>query len=156
MSLDRVTRRRPLVVALTGVLVLLAACSAPAAAPPPGFTGYRWAVSSISHDGTTTPIPRSYAVSLRFTPDGHFGADEPVNYHSGGYRVTADGFVAHGLISTDAGYAGDDPVVLLAIAAIDAIGDDVPVPATVSGDTLTVTAGAYTLVAERDGRQAAF
>lgn len=159
MSLDRAARRTPLVV-VAGVLLaaILAACSAPAgrAATAAGFVGYKWAVVSISHDGKTTPVPGKYSVFLQFTPDGHFGANEPVNYHSGGYRVTPDGFTTSGLSSTLAGYAGHDPVVLLAVSAIAAFNTVAPALASVNGDALTVTAGSYTLVAEKDGRQADF
>ncbi|GIM89841.1 META domain-containing protein [Paractinoplanes toevensis] len=159
MSLDRVARRTLLVI-VTGVLLagVLVASSAPAgrAATAAGFDGYKWTVVSISHDGKTTTVPGKYSVFLQFTPDGHFGANEPVNYHSGGYRVTPDGFTTSGLASTLAGYAGHDRVVLLAVSAISAFDNEAPVPASVSGNSLTVTAGSYTLVAERDGRQADF
>ena len=75
------------------------------------------------YDGKTTRVPGKYSVLLQFTPDGQFGANEPVNYHSGGYRVTPGGSTTSGLSN---------------------------------GDALTVTAGSYTLVAEKDGRQADF
>jgi hypothetical protein len=159
MSLDRAARRTPLVV-VAGVLLaaLLAACSAPAgrAATPAGFAGYKWTVVSISHDGRTTTVPGKYSVYLQFAKNGHFGANEPVNYHSGDYRVTPDGFTTSGLSSTLAGYSGHDPVVLLAVAAISALNNKAPVLAGVSGNALTVTAGSYTLVSERNGRQADF
>jgi hypothetical protein len=159
MTLEPATRRMPLVV-VAGVLLaaVLGACSSPAgrAATTTGFAGYKWAVVSISHDGKTTPIPGKYSVYLQFTPDGHFGANEPVNYHSGGYRVTPGGFTTSGLLSTAAGYAGRDPVVLLSVSAISALSIEVPALANVSGSVLTVTAGSYTLVADRDGRQANF
>jgi len=70
--------------------------------------------------------------------------------------VTPDGFTTHGLSSTLAGYTGHDPVVLLAISAISAFKDEAPVLASVSGNALTVTTGSYTLVADKDGRQADF
>jgi len=55
-----------------------------------------------------------------------------------------------------AGYAGHDPVLLLAVSAISAFDNEAPVLCSVSGNALTVTAGSYTLVAEKDGRQADF
>jgi hypothetical protein len=152
MSRNRVTRRTALAVV---VGVLLAACSSPAGQAAE-FTGYKWAVVSISHDGETTPIPGSYQVYLQFAPDGHFGANEPVNYHSGNYRVTPDGFTTSGLVSTAAGYAGRDPVVLLSVSAISAFNDDVRAQASVSGGALTVVVGGYTLVTRVDGKQANF
>ncbi|GIM98258.1 hypothetical protein Ato02nite_100510 [Paractinoplanes toevensis] len=159
MSPDRVARRAPLV-AVVGVLFVfvLAACSAPAgrAASAAGFAGYKWAVVSISHGGKTTSVPGKYSVYLQFTPDGHFGANEPVNYHSGSYRVTPDGFTTSGVSSTLAGYAGHDPIVLVAVSAISAFEDGAPALAGVSGNALTVRAGGYTVVAEKAGRQADF
>ena len=159
VSPNRATRRTPLAV-VTGALLagVLVARSSPAAreATAAQFAGYKWAVVSISHDGKTTPVPGKYSVYLQFTPDGHFGANEPVNYHSGSYRVTPDGFTTSGLVSTAAGYTGRDPVVLLSVSAISTFSDDVRAQTTVSGSTLTVTVGSYTLLTHRDGSQANF
>jgi len=159
MRLNRAPHRAALA-GVTGVLLaaVLMGCSSPAGQPATaaGFTGYKWAVESISHDGKTTPVPGKYSVYLQFTPDGHFGANEPVNYHSGSYRVTQGGFTTSGLGQTLAGYAGRDPVVLLSVSAISAFGNQVRALADVSGSTLTVTAGSYTLIAQQDGRQANF
>ena len=120
-----------------------------------GFAGYKWAVESISHDGKTTPVPGN-SVYLQFTPDGHFGANEPVNYHSGSYRATQGGFTTSGLVQTGAGYSGHDAVVLLSVSAISAFSNQVRALANVSGSTLTVTVASYTLIAQQDGRQADF
>lgn len=152
--------RRAALAGVTGVLLaaVLVACSSPAGQPATtaGFAGYKWAVESIGHDGKTTPVPGKYSVYLQFTPDGHFGANEPVNYHSGSYRVTPGGFTTSGLGQTLAGYAGHDPVVLLSVSAISAFGNQVRALANVSGSTMTVTVGSYTLIAQQDGRQANF
>jgi hypothetical protein len=159
MRLHRAPRRAALA-GLTGVLLaaVLVACSSPAHQPEAaaGFAGYKWAVVSISHDGKTTPVPAKYPVYLQFTPDGHFGANEPVNYHSGSYQLTQGGFTTSGMAQTLAGYAGHDPVILLSVSAISAFGNRTRALASVSGSTLTVTAGSYTLIAQRDGRQANF
>lgn len=137
---------------LTGVV--LVACSSVAGRPAttPGFVGYRWAVGSIGHDGKTTPVPRAYRVFVQFGPDGQFGAHDPVNYHGGNYRVTPGGFTTSGHYVTLVGYAGDDPVILLAQSAISAFDNEVPALAKVSGSTLTVMVGGYVLTAQRDGR----
>jgi hypothetical protein len=153
-------RRRAALAGLMGVPVatVLVACSAPADQPATaaGFAGYKWAVVSISHDGKTTPVPGKYSVYLRFTPDGHFGANEPINHHGGSYRVTPGGFTTSGLHQTLAGYTGRDPVILLSASAIGAFNNEKEALANVSGNTLTVTVGSYTLVAQRAGRQANF
>ena len=141
------------------LIVALAGCgsaSAPspsASAPGAGFAGYKWAVVTISHHGTATPVAAKYAVYLQFTPDGHFGANEPVNYHSGRYKLTPGGFTTSDVAQTLVGYAGRDPVVLLSVSAISAVGSGAPALASVSGSTLTVTVGGYTLIAHRDGTQ---
>ena len=159
MRLNRAPRRAALA-GVTGVLLAAvpAACSSPAGQPAAaaGFAGYKWAVVSISHDGKTTPVPGKYRVYLQFAPDGHFGANDTVNYHSGRYRVTQGGFTTSGLSQTLVGYAGRDPVVLLSVSAISAFGSHVRALAGVSGSTLTVTVGSYTLTAQQDGRQANF
>jgi hypothetical protein len=149
-------------VAAVLLLVALAGCSSasahsPAASQPgAGFAGYKWAVVTISHDGRATPVAVKYAVYLQFTPDGHFGANEPVNYHSGRYELTPGGFTTSDVAQTLVGYAGRDPVVLLSVSAISAVGSGSPALARVSGSTLTVTAGGYTLTARRDGKQPNF
>lgn len=143
-----------------GILLaaVLTACSSPTGHPATaaGFAGYKWAVESISHAGKTTTVPAKYPVYLQFTPDGHFGANEPVNYHSGSYQVTPGGFTTSGLVQTATGYAGRDPVVLLSVSAISAFGNHVRAMADVSGSTMTVTVGSYTLITQQDGRQANF
>ncbi|OKI44022.1 META domain-containing protein [Micromonospora sp. CB01531] len=159
MRLNR-ARRRAAFVVVTEVLLaaVLVACSSPAGQPAStaGFAGYKWAVVSISHGGKTTPVPGEYSVYLQFTPDGHFGANEPVNYHSGNYQVTRGGFTTSDLGQTLVGYAGRDPVVLLSVSAISAFDNEVRALANVNGSTLTVTVGSYTLTAQRGGRQANF
>ena len=156
--------RRPARAAVaTALLVLaLAGCgSAAAHAPsasqsPAGFVGYKWAVVTIKHDGTATPVAAKYAVYLQFTPDGHFGANEPVNYHSGQYKLTPGGFTTSDVAQTLVGYVGRDPVVLLSVSAISAFDNQARALASVSGNTLTVTVGSYTVIARRDGSQADF
>src|SRR5258708_2101237 len=98
----------------------LAACGLATSARPvsPGFTGYIWQVAAISHDGKVTSIPAQPQVALRFSPGGQFGANDSINFHSGTYRTTGDGFTTSVLSSTLAGYSGRDPAVLLAITAI--------------------------------------
>jgi hypothetical protein len=139
-----------------------AGCGTAAGAPPPGpgpaaraaFTGYKWTVTAIDKSGRKTTVPERYSVGLLFAPDGEFGASDSVNYHSGTYRQADGGFATSSLYTTAIGYAGKDPVVLLAVSAISAFDDGVRATATVNGDQLTVTIGGYTLVARRDGRQA--
>jgi heat shock protein HslJ len=117
-----------------------------------GFVGYKWQVVTITHDGKQTPIPAHYDVYLKFVRDGQFGANEPVNYHSGTYRTTGHGFTTGRQIAmTAAGYVGHDPDILLSEAAIDAINSDTNAAATVSGDRLAVTVGGYRLGCRRDG-----
>src|SRR3974377_1161673 len=63
--------------------------SAPSTSAPAtraGFAGYKWTVTAIDHAGIETPVAERYGVGLLFTPNGKFGASDPVNYHSGTYR----------------------------------------------------------------------
>jgi heat shock protein HslJ len=134
--------------------------SAPAAMSSPtaqaGFAGYKWSVVAIGHDGKQTPIPARYSVYLQFTPNGQFGANEPINYHFGTYRQVGDGFTTSNPGSTLAGYAGGDPVSLLAINAISSFDRPIRATAIVTGDRLAVTVNGYTLTCQRDGAQANF
>jgi len=118
-----------------------------------GFAGYEWQVVAITRDGKETPIPARYDVYLTFTPNGQFGANEPVNYHSGIYRATSGGFTTSGIIVSAASYVGHDPITLLAIRAISAFNNGVhaTATATVTGDRLAVTVGSYLLDCQRDG-----
>jgi heat shock protein HslJ len=145
----------------------ITACASPAAHLQPaarasasrpastgGFAGYQWTVVSIGHAGKTTPIPAKYRVYMQFTPDGQFGANDPVNFHSGKYTVTPGGFTTSGLAMTAAGWAGSDPVEALAINAISAFDNNARALTAIHGAALTITVNGYTLIAHRDGVQA--
>jgi hypothetical protein len=120
----------------------------------PGFSGYVWRVVAISRDGRVTRIPVRLEVALRFSPGGQFGANDSVNFHSGTYRRTGDGFTTSALSSTLGGYAGHDRAVLLAISAIGSFDNGAHATATLTADRLVVGVGSYTLVCERRGPQA--
>ena len=99
----------------------LAACGS-ATSPEPttsassaltGFTGYDWRVVAIRHEGKVTSIPARFNVDLRFSRSGRFLADDPINSHSGTFRMTPGGFTTSVLGVTLVGYAGHDPVILL-------------------------------------------
>jgi hypothetical protein len=146
---------------LTGACTLLmslalAACgsAAPAKPAPPGFTGYVWQVVAISHDGKVTSIPARMQATLRFSPGGQFGANDSINFHSGTYRTTGDGFTTSTLASTLVGYAGHDPAVLLTIGAIGSFDNGVHATVKLTADRLVVGVGSYTLTCQRRGPQA--
>jgi hypothetical protein len=101
-------------------------------------------------------IPARLQVVLQFSPSGQFGANDSVNFHSGAYRTTGDGFTVAGLRTTLAGYAGHDPAVLLAINAIGSFNDGVHARTQLTGHRLVVAVGSYTLTCQRRGRQSDF
>jgi hypothetical protein len=161
----RIVKSLPVSLALAALVSLVAAgCAVTASGTSPksapdaraGFAGYKWQVVAIDHAGRGTPVPARYTVYLQFTPDGKFGANEPVNYHSGLYHQTGEGFTTSDMASTLAGYAGHDPVVLLSESAIFAFGDGVRAKVHLTGDRLAVTVGAYLLICQRHGSQADF
>ena len=51
------------------------------------------------------------------------------------------------------GYAGNDPVMVLAISAIGGLDDVADASAKVTGNRLDVVAGGYTLTCQRAGEQ---
>jgi heat shock protein HslJ len=134
----------------------LAACGSATSARPgsPGFTGYDWQVVAISHGGKVTSIPARMQVALRFSPGGQFGANDSVNFHSGTYRTTSDGFTTSALFSTSAGYAGHDPVVELAFSAIRSFDRGAHAMVQLTGDRLMAGVGSYTLTCQRRGPRA--
>jgi hypothetical protein len=147
--------------ALVGMCIFLAslalaACGSATSARPvsPGFAGYDWQVVAISHGGKVTTIPPRMQVALQFSPGGQFVADDSVNFHSGTYHTTSDSFTTSALTVSLTGYAGHDPAVLLAGAAISSF--DVGARATVkfAGDRLVVGVGSYTLICQRRGPRA--
>jgi hypothetical protein len=157
--------KRVVLAAAAALVSLAAGCGTTAGGGPPtpapaataGFIGYKWSVVAIGHDGRETPIPARYNVYLQFTPSGQFGANDPVNYHSGTYRVTSDGFTTSDVVTTLVGYAGKDPVTLLAMSAISSF--DANPSAAVrnpTGSTITIGVNGYTLTCERAGKQANF
>ena len=146
--------RRMVAVALMALAA--AACGSPAAggsSSSGGFAGYKWSVVAISHDGKDTPIPAHYNVYLQFAPNGQYGANDPVNYHFGTYRQTGDGFKTSRVAVSLVGYAGPDPVIVLAMNAISRLDDVADASARVTGDRLDVVAGGYTLTCQRAGEQ---
>jgi len=156
-------RRLSLTSASVCVLILALAACGSAAAPKSAaiatarFAGYKWSVVAIDHHGKHTLVPARYPVYLTFTPNGEFGANDTVNFHSGTYRQTAGGFTTRDVATTLVGYTGADPVRLLAIDAIASF--DQPAHATVRSltrDSFAVTVNGYTLICQRDGKQANF
>jgi hypothetical protein len=144
--------------ALVGVSIFLmsiavAACGSATSARTvsSGFTGHDWQVVAISHDGNVTRTPARMQVALQFSPGGQFGANDGVNFHSGTYRTTSDGFTASALASTLVGYPGHDPAVLLAIAAIGSFDNGVHATVKLTADRLVVGVGSYTLTCQRRG-----
>jgi hypothetical protein len=150
------------------VLIALAAagCAAsaesgrqPAGEPIPSATaqarivGFKWLVTSITSHGKQTPIPRDLAnqVYVLFTPNGQFAADDPINIHEGYYRLAGDGFTTNGLMVSAVGYAGNNPLMLLAINAISAFNNGVHATTTVTGNRLLISVGGFLLNCERDG-----
>jgi hypothetical protein len=131
----------------------LAACGSATSAGSvsPRFAGYDWQVIAISHDGKVTSIPARMQVALQFSPGGQFGANDSINFHSGTYRTTSDGFTTSALDSTLVGYAGHDPVVLLAVSVIGSFDNGVHATVKVTGDRLVVGVNSYTLTCQRRG-----
>lgn len=147
--------------ALVGVCIFLAslalaACGSAASARPvsPGFAGYGWQVVAISHGGKVTTIPARMQVALQFSPGGQFGANDSVNFHSGTYRTTSDGFTTSVLAVTLTGYSGHDPAKLLAGAAISSFDTGARATVKLAGDRLVVGVGSYILTCHRAGPQA--
>lgn len=152
-------------VASAGILLTslaLAACGSvagsavPASFPTPGFTGYRWKVVALGHDGKVTALPARLAVSLEFSPGGQFLALNGSNAISGTYQATGDSFRTGLLAMTTNLYPGDDPDSRLAIRAMDSfiLIDPATFPVRLTGDRLVVNVGSYTLTCHRAGRQA--
>jgi hypothetical protein len=163
--MKRIIKSLPVSVAVAALVSVAAAgCGATASGASPGsaptaqagFAGYKWQVVAIDHAGKETPVPARYAVYLQFTPNGQFGANEPINYHGGAYHQTGDGFTTGDLYSTLVGYSGHDPVVLLSVGAISAFDDGIHAKVRLTGDRLALTVGSYLLTCQRDGRQADF
>jgi hypothetical protein len=157
----RLTRQRIWPCVLVGACILLmspalAGCGSATSAKsvPAGFTGYVWRVVAISHDGKITSIPARLQVALRFSPAGQFGADDSINFHSGTYRITGDGFTTSGMSSTSVGYLGHDPVALVAISAIGSFDNGAHATASLKADRLVVGVGSYTLTCQRRGLEA--
>jgi hypothetical protein len=125
------------------------------AATHASFVGYKWLVTSITSHGHQTLIPNRDLVNqvyVMFTPSGQFAADDPINIYEGTYRLVGNGFTTIGPVMGSAvGYAGDNPVTLLAINAISAFTRGVHETATVTGDRLDILVDGYLLNCERDG-----
>lgn len=138
---------------LTSLALTACGSAAPATSVPPGFTGYEWQVVAISHGVEAMSIPARLHVALQFSPRGQFGASDSINFHSGTYRATSDGFTTSDLIVTAVGYAGHDPAVLLAESAMGAFDSGVHATVKLTGDWLVVGVGSYTLTCQRGAHE---
>lgn len=116
-----------------------------------GFAGYQWLVVAIRHEGKVTSIPARFNVDLRFSPNGRFLANDPVNSHSGSFRMTPGGFTTSAVATTAVGYAGHDPVILLSQRAMTALDNGAHATVKVTGNRLVVRVASYTLTCRRDG-----
>ena len=148
--------RRMVAVALMALAAAACGSTAGESSMLAGFAGYKWSVVAIGHDGTQTSVPAHYDVYLQFAPNGQYGANDPVNYHFGTYRPTGDGFTTSLVAVSAVGYAGNDPVITLAMGAISRLDDVADASVTVTGNRLDVVTGAYTLTCQRAGEQANF
>jgi hypothetical protein len=146
--------RRMVAVALIALAAAACGSTAGGSSMLAGFAGYKWSVMAIGHDGEQTSIPARYDVYLQFAPNGQYGADDPINYHFGRYRPTGDGFTTSLVAVSAVGYAGNNPVITLAIDAISRLDNVADAPVTVTGNTLDVVAGGYTFTCQRAGEQA--
>ena len=146
--------RRIVAVALMALLAAACGSTAGGSSMLAGFAGYKWSVVAIAHDGKQTSIPAHDNVYLQFAPNGQYGANDPVNYHFGTYHQTGDGFTTSRVAVSAVGYAGNDPVITLAIDAIARLDDVADASVTVTGNRLDVVAGGYTLTCQRAGEQA--
>lgn len=115
------------------------------------FVGYKWLVTAITSHGRQTPIPANKEVYVLFTPNGQFGANDPINFHQGTYRQVDGGFITNGLMSTAAGYFGDDQTIIVAMDAIQAFEDGVHATATVTGNRLAISVDGFLLDCQRNG-----
>jgi heat shock protein HslJ len=116
-----------------------------------GFTGYHWLVVAIRHEGKVTSIPARFNVDLRFSPNGRFLGNDPINSHSGSFRMTPGGFTTSAVASTAVGYAGHNPVILLSQRAMMAFHNGAHATVKVTGTRLVVSVASYTLTCQRHG-----
>jgi hypothetical protein len=86
-----------------------------------------------------------------FTPNGQFGANDPINIHEGPYRLVGGGFTTGSMIVSAVAYGGDNPVNLLAIDAISTFDNGAHAAATVTGNRLVISVGGFLIDCERDG-----
>jgi heat shock protein HslJ len=122
-----------------------------------GFVGYRWTVTAISDGGPYVPVPARYAVYLAFYRDGMFVGNEPVNTHSGPYRVTLDGFTVGDVATSLVCCGGGDQASVLAIRAMQAFSGAPGTHAVVdvTGDRMTVSVKGFTLRCTRAAKATA-
>lgn len=124
---------------------------APKPAVHTGFVGYRWTVISVSYRGQEVAVPAGFAEYLMFFADGQFVGNEPINTHSGPYRVTDDGFTTGQIASTLAAGGGDDLTFQLSIGAIQAFSvyPGTRAAVDVTGTRMIVRENGFTLVCVR-------
>lgn len=168
---QRVTRRRRRRAGLAVVAGFLAATGIALAVPMvvnPGpaadraadstsvdYVGRRWRLVSVDDRTATTTMPTKTNATLELRPNGEFVADDTVNAIFGRFTRTADGFEVSSAGSTLAGYAGHEPDILAAKAAIGALaggtGSARNRVIVADGARLVIQAGTYRLTFEPTG-----
>jgi hypothetical protein len=148
------------VVALALAVALAACASGPERAGTPrttgsqltGIVGFRWQITEIRHGPRTVTIPRGRGAYFALTTDGTLVADDTVNYHSGRFTPTADGYHVTTMATTLVGYSSHDPVTLAVIDGTLALTDQgTDVAVHLAGDRLGLSAGTYRITAVRVG-----
>lgn len=91
------------------------------------YLGSHWRLTAVTDRRGTTAIPASINAWLELAADGELLASDDVNVVNGHFTTTSNGLEVSDAISTAVGYAGNDPVQLAAITAIDALTSGPPV-----------------------------
>ncbi len=140
------------------------------------YAGRHWRLTSVSHNGATVAIPARVGATIDFSASAHYcgrgalfgqcpgkiGINDSVNFLSGSYRLTVDGFATTDVGTTLVLYAGPDTTRKLVISAMDQVAygrvastgfsGNADVRASVDRDVLTLTVPDYVLTLTAQGK----
>ena len=115
----------------------LAVAPLPAASPgvvSAGYVGSRWRLTAVTDRRGTTEIPASLRAWLDLATNGKLVASDGINAVNADFQTTRTGFDVYSGYTTLAGYGGNDPVQLAAIAGIDAMSMNPPATSSASSN----------------------
>jgi hypothetical protein len=85
------------------------------------YVGSVWLLTDVEEGGRSFAIPAHSRARMALLPDGRIQIDDSLNFVSGKFTKTADGFEVRDTATTAVGWMGTDPVRAATMRGMDAL-----------------------------------